>query len=272
MRLKVVLGESDAKVRLRRDYRRYFMSFLKDAFTKSGVYRDLYSTKTLKPFTFSVYLGDDFKILEDNDSEEIEANLPFHLIFSTGDPVIFAQFYNGVLYLKESKKGITLPKGQVIPIKDILLAKDTKIKSSHVVFRTTNVCVLTDPDQSAKDFDKWYTVPENGSLDRFEAVLKRRVFEKYEILTGKRAKCDLRFTPCSNDKVLSYVRRGVISPSYLSNSIKEVVVEHYGGFLKGFKGVFHLESCPEILQFIYDYGLGVKTGQGFGLLEVVEQI
>ncbi|MEN3046978.1 MAG: CRISPR-associated endoribonuclease Cas6 [Candidatus Hydrothermales bacterium] len=45
-----------------------------------------------------------------------------------------------------------------------------------------------------------------------------------------------------------------------------------GGFLKGFKGVFILESSSWMLQFIYDFGLGVRTGQGFGLLELISEL
>jgi len=53
-------------------------------------------------------------------------------------------------------------------------------------------------------------------------------------------------------------------------SIEEVLVKHYGGYVRGFLGEFKLHTDnPEVLKFVYQYGLGVRTGQGFGYLEVV---
>jgi CRISPR-associated endoribonuclease Cas6 len=54
--------------------------------------------------------------------------------------------------------------------------------------------------------------------------------------------------------------------------MKEVLVKHYNGYVRGFKGVFELSGSPEILQFVYDYGFGIRTGQGFGLLELVKEL
>ncbi|MEN3045122.1 MAG: CRISPR-associated endoribonuclease Cas6 [Candidatus Hydrothermales bacterium] len=68
------------------------------------------------------------------------------------------------------------------------------------------------------------------------------------------------------------IRQGKLSSIFKDRSIEEVYVKHYGGFLKGFKGVFILESSPWMLQFIYDFGLGVRTGQGFGLLELISEL
>jgi CRISPR-associated endoribonuclease Cas6 len=41
--------------------------------------------------------------------------------------------------------------------------------------------------------------------------------------------------------------------------------------MSAFVGTFKLKSEPEILQLIYDVGLGVRRSQGFGMLEVVRQ-
>jgi CRISPR-associated endoribonuclease Cas6 len=53
-------------------------------------------------------------------------------------------------------------------------------------------------------------------------------------------------------------------------STEEVLVKHYGGYVRGFLGEFKLYTDnPEVLKFVYQYGLGVRTGQGFGYLEVI---
>jgi len=50
------------------------------------------------------------------------------------------------------------------------------------------------------------------------------------------------------------------------------VCQHYGGKITSIRGNITLAGYPASLQFLYDYGLGVRTGQGFGLLEVVKQL
>lgn len=49
------------------------------------------------------------------------------------------------------------------------------------------------------------------------------------------------------------------------------VCQHYGGKITSLRGNITLSGYPASLQFLYDYGLGVRTGQGFGMLEVVRQ-
>ena len=273
MRIKVVFGENGGKrLKVERDYRRYFMSFLKNAFARSGIFSELYSGKKVKPFSFSVYLGEEVGSDEEGKSESIVLTPPLKLVFSTGDPVIFAGFYNGVLQLKREKNGLKLPGGYNLPVEDINIEGNVKIRSSCVIFKTTGICVLTDPSQSARDFEKWFIVPEEKNMDRFNEVLQKRMIEKYERIKGKKFETKIIFTPLSKEMVFPLIRKGILNPSFADSPVKKVYVKHYKGFLKGFKGVFILESHPEMLQFIYDYGLGVRTGQGFGLLELIAQI
>lgn len=272
MRLKITLGEKGEDVRIGIDYRRYFMSFVKGIFARSGIFSDLYSDKKIKPFTFSVFLGNDFEILDREKVKDITAKLPFNFIFSTGDPVIFTHFYNGALEMKKESQGISFPGGKVIPIKDILLSQTVKINTSCCIFKTVGICVVTDKEAKAKDFGKWYCTPDEDNLERFNEVLESRMLEKYERIKGKGLNTQVKFTPISKKEMKIFIRQGKINPSFGVKPINEVYVKHYNGFIKGFKGVFYLESHPEMLQFIYDYGLGVRTGQGFGLLEVIAEI
>lgn len=272
MRLKLILGEEDKKIKVERDYRKYFISLIKNAFARSGIFTELYSQKKVKPFTFSVFLGDDFLIPDEDEKEKIEIKPPFKFLFSTGDPVIFSHFYNGILEMKKNYKGLNLPGGKIFPVKDIILSKNVKIRTSLCIFRTVGVCVLTDPEQNAKDFEKWFVVPDEKNMDRFNKILEERMIQKYERIKGERLDTKIKFTPLSEKEIPLFIRQGKLNPSFGEKPVKEVYVKHYNGYLRGFKGVFFLESHPEMLQFIYDYGLGVRTGQGFGLLEVIAQI
>ncbi|MCM8811421.1 MAG: hypothetical protein NC917_07255, partial [Candidatus Omnitrophica bacterium] len=123
-----------------------------------------------------------------------------------------------------------------------------------VLFRTIGVSVLTDPDKSADDFKNWYIIPEKENLERFNEVLRKRTEEKLKFLKGIDKKINLEF-------------------SFLSeSSLFETVIPHYDGYVRGFRGRFILKGDIEVLQFLYDFGFGVRTGQGFGLLEVIKQL
>ncbi len=271
MRLKIVFGEEPQEVRIDRDYRKYFLSFVKNAFTSGGIFSELYSKKEVKPFTFSIFLGNTFQVLDDEEGDKLKAHLPFHLLFSTGDPIIFSHFYNGALEIKKNKKGISLPGGKIFPIKEIYLLKNKNIKTSRCIFKTVGVCVLTDPEQDAKDFEKWFCIPCEEDFERFNKVLEKRMIEKYERIKGEKIDTKIKFTPVSEKEIEIFIRHGKLNPCFGPKPIKEIIVKHYNGFIKGFKGVFYLESHPKMLQFIYDYGLGVKTGQGFGLVDVIAE-
>ncbi|MEO0290630.1 MAG: CRISPR-associated endoribonuclease Cas6 [candidate division WOR-3 bacterium] len=251
MRLKIIFGERGDPFNISRDYRRYFISFIKKVFEKSGKFDEFYSSKRLKPFAFSVFLGNQFELIEESEDEKIKVNPPFNMIFSTGDFEIFSIFYNGLLDIKKENSGITL-KNKIFQIKDISLNKIVKINEDSAVFKTVGICILTDPEENSENFDKWFIVPSEKNIEKFNQVLEKRMLKKYEMINQKKIETKIELIPLKGE------------------SIKEIYVKHYGGYLKGFKGVFTLKSDPCMLQFIYDYGLGVRTGQGFGLLEIVK--
>ncbi len=239
MRIKVLL-ESKNNLTLPKDYRRYFISFLKKVFEKAGLY-EIYEIKKYRPYTFSVWLGENFMI-----DKEVYTDTKISLLFSSGDPVIITNFYNGVLKLKKEKYK---PIGEDVDIKNIKLLQYKTIISNKVIFRTIGVCVLNNPQASKKDFKTWYITPFDD-LDMFNEILYQRTNDRFKFITGRKDAHPIRFNVLENYQ------------------LKEVIVRHYNGYVRGFKGVFELEGSPEILQFVYDYGLGIRTGQGFGLLEI----
>ncbi|MEN3045123.1 MAG: hypothetical protein ABDH37_07930 [Candidatus Hydrothermales bacterium] len=187
MQLKIVFGDKGEPLSITRDYRRYFISFIKGVFTKSKKFEEIYSVKKLKPFTFSVFLGNEFEMIDDVEDKKLIVNSPFNLIFSTGDMEIFSYFYNGVLQIKKENGGLKLNK-KLFPIKDILLNKNTKIKSSCAIFKTVGICVLNNPEEDPKNFEKWFIVPDEENLEKFNKILQKRMLEKYEIIRGEEHK------------------------------------------------------------------------------------
>ncbi len=262
MRFKIIFASSISS--LPRDYRHYFISLLKTIFTNGSAYENLYDDKKFKPLTFSIWLGEDLEI----EDEKIKLGENLSLIFSSGDPKILAAFYNSVLELKKEKKEVELGDGKLI-ISDISLLPQRKILSNKVLFKTIGVSVLTDSNASAKDFKQWYLLPTDN-LERFNQVLKERTKQRYKFLIGEDKEFSLEFKNLT-DGEFQILKAGCLLGSRFDKPIKETVVEHYDGYVQGFRGVFWLTGEPEILQFVYDYGFGVRTGQGFGLLDMITQ-
>jgi len=242
MRIKVVFT-TDNNLVLPRDWRRYFISLLKSVFVEN--YSKVYTRKEYRPFVFSVWFGKDFKI-----DDEVFAGREISFVFSSGDPVVITNFYNGVVKLKNKKFKIGK---EELNLNSIDLLPYKKIKSTKVIFKTLGICVLNDSLSNKAEFKNWYILPTDN-IERFNKCLFERINDRYNFLTGMKEKHEIRLNLLKNDL------------------IKETIVYHYGGYIRGFRGIFLLEGSIQILQFVYDYGFGIRTGQGFGLLEVVKEL
>jgi len=241
MRIKVLL-ESENDLTFPKDYRRYFMSFLKKAFEKAGFLDEIFGEKKYRPYVFSVWFGENFKI-----DEKVRAGNKISFFFSSGDPLVITNFYDGVLKLKDERHKLIK---ECFEIKEIRLLSYKKITSNKATFKTMGICVLNNPQGLKKDFKAWYVTP-NDDLELFNEILYQRTNDRFRYVTGK--------------NVTHFIKLNLIE----GRQLKEVIAKHYNGNVRGFSGTFELEGSPEILQFVYDYGLGVRTGQGFGLIELV---
>ncbi|MEO0127673.1 MAG: CRISPR-associated endoribonuclease Cas6 [candidate division WOR-3 bacterium] len=238
---------SGSSVSLSKDYRRTFISLIKRAFKNTKLSTETINKKEYKPYTFSVWLGDKIEI----DVQKLKTGNILNFTFSSGDPEIITNFYNGILALKG--ENIYLSKDSQLKITDINLLPYRRINSDKVLFKTVGVSVLNDPQAGRKDFKKWYIIPTDD-IERFNQCLLQRTNSRYQFITKKAGIHKIR----------------MVLPYEIDNPIKETIVKHYEGNVRGFRGTFWLEGTPEILQFVYDYGLGIRTGQGFGMLEIVK--
>ncbi len=249
--MRIIFYFSGKKVEYSREngngIRDRFISFFKKAFKAAddSFYNFLFSSKRAKPYVFSPFLGKDFS------AGIIGPHIS--LIFSSGDFKVVSHLWNGILKLKEGRQDYIEINNVKFYLKDLKLEKPKKIKSNKVLFQTTGISILTDPSVNKKNFKEWFIIPEKDNIEKFNEVLNKRVNERYEFITGVQKDWKIRFQ--FNEK----------------EEMKEVIVPFYEGYLRGFKGSFILEGACEILQFIYDYGFGVRTGQGFGLLEIIKE-
>ena len=54
----------------------------------------------------------------------------------------------------------------------------------------------------------------------------------------------------------------------LEGRFKKVVAEYKGTYITGWMGSFHAEGPHSLLDFLYQTGIGAKTAQGFGMIDI----
>lgn len=195
-------------------------------------------TKTTNAFVFSL----SFKKYQDH-------QIPDELIFSTGDKEIFQKIQKKFSDMKKKNEGIKIRNYSEILISDVFLLEKIDFDLGSALF-STEVCILTNPNAFPEDFNKWFCVPED---ENFSEILEKRTLQRYLAIKGEKPSTKL------------IVR---------TEKSKTVCTKIYDGeedfLIKGFKGIFQIESEPDILKFIYDYGLGIHTSRGFGLVHVLK--
>jgi len=229
--LKLVSVE-EAPVRVKIDYRRRFISFLK------RVLKEEYEEAKARPYTFAVYFGKDARIKENF----IEGVKSINFRFSTGDITLAVKFYNGVLALKKREATHRIGEGDFY----IEWISQEKEKEPTGLFRTLSPVVVERTGYtSQKPVDRYIIPSEEG----FEESLLENILRRYRDIKG----VDLKVSRFAFESIKT----------------KEELIKHYGGYVRGFIGKFRIVSdSEELLRFIYQYGLGLRTGQGFGYLEV----
>jgi len=236
-KVKLCLTEPKKEAIISIDYRRRFISLLKRIFGKD------FDEASVKPYTFAAYFGKNAKFSNDF----ITVIDPITFRFSTGDEEVAMVFYNGIIRLK--KEGYlhdlspNSEHGAFFRIEKIALEEEPPLKNK---FKALSPVVIERKTDSKYPRER-YATPGDSDFNKW---LVENLQRRTSILLTK----PMPFTEF------------YLEPA----SIEEVLVKHYGGYVRGFLGVFNLHTDnPEILKFVYQYGLGVRTGQGFGYLEVV---
>ncbi|MFJ8526823.1 CRISPR-associated endoribonuclease Cas6 [Bacillus sp. NPDC094106] len=218
-------------------YRMMMVSFIKEALKLSDVayFQQIYhSSKANRPFSFGIYVHD----YELNETE-------FHikgyvgLTVTSPDTQFMLHFYNGLMQMNDFKyKKFNLKRLKVQMI------NSTNIDRNHVYFKTLAPLLIR--DKKAKPI----LIHEEG-------------FEK-----------ELNYI--SNAVLKDFRGYGLIQPLiFTSKNMKKVVVKekiHSDDetlFFTGYQGIFALQGDMEDLKVLSEIGLGFRSSQGFGAVEVV---
>ena len=239
MRLKMIFQLR--KPELDREYRRAFLSLLKNSFQRasSEVYEKFYGNGTpMKPFTFGVFLPHpEFK---ENTihlkSTEITLN------FSTYLTDLGIHFYNSLIRSKRMFFPYPLANSNEMTLTRVSLQKEKRIKSSEAVFKTLSP-FLVRLHHKEDNVDEYLTKMNGLFVPQIEENIRVMV----DVLLGRKEQVEYM-------------------PVILSDGIP---IKHFGLILDGTTGIFKLTGHPEVLDFVYQVGIGSRRSEGFGMLESV---
>jgi CRISPR-associated endoribonuclease Cas6 len=251
-------------------YRHRFMALIKEALKKSDAgYKDqLYPkkdsehSKIVKPFSFSIALPPGRttkkeKFFVDN-GHEIEdtvfyfpQNSYLSFYISSSDYQFMVNMYNGLLEIKEFDFSNDIK----LKINRVFMLNEKKISGDEVVFKT-NAPILIE-DKNGKP-----VLPIADSLspiayfnDNFNAIHDRILKD----IRGEGLYKDMEFIPVALKKqVVKHTLKG----------FREKTGKPYMT-LTCFEGSFKLKGDSRDLQMLYQMGIGLRTGQGFGMVEVI---
>lgn len=244
------------KPELPSDNRPVFVSYIKAALEKTAndLYRKLYNSKTdendehsldqvssMKELTFSVKMNNPKFNLEEGKIElggsEILAS------FSTGAPMLGIDLYNSL----NNMKGLAYP----LPNENSLTAKRIRVENHQPITSNTVLITMLSPlvvrkhEKAVKD--RYYIYEDNEFQDCFFDVTKNQL-EKLHKIGIKRD--DVILTPFKPKKTVSLI---------------------FGRKLRCSLGLFKLQGDANILNLLYQNGIGSRRSQGCGMFEIVRQ-
>lgn len=249
-------------------YRHRFMALIKEALNESDssyrkrLYPDKNSvhSKVAKPFCFNISMPIGWIAKKENiiidEGFEIEDTV-FHfpddsrlfLYISSSDFEFITNLYNGLLKIKEFKFNdeITLKLGKVF------FLNEKKFEGDEVVFKTNAPILIENKVGKPLLPIASGLLPIDSFNDHFNAIHDRILKD----IRGKGLYREMEFIPVE-------VRKQVVK--HTLKGFREKTGKPYMT-LTCFEGCFKIKGDQRDLQMLYQIGVGLRTGQGFGMVE-----
>jgi len=240
-------------------FRHRVLAFIKEALCQSNKdYKNsIYNVRMPKAFTFNLVFDrkhhNENKITFDNNFDIIDKvfyqDKPIFLYVSSNDYEFLINLFNGIKSLKtfdfNKYDNIIWQVGKPVILKEKI------IFDREVTFQTAAPFVVETKDDKPVIFsDEVFQKELNSVMDKI-----------FRTLDSRGLKEPLEFIPLKMKKeVIKHTTRG-----FRKNTKKPIM------YITANRGVFKLKGHPEDLQTIYQIGLGNRTGQGFGFLEIIER-
>ncbi len=265
MRIKILLKTDKIPI----IYRHRIVSLIKEALKKSDRdYKEfLYNGKITKPFSFNLVIPkskrtEKAKIQIDKNFEIEDTVFLFEdsnyisLYISALDYRFLISLFNGLKRLKTfdfSSDENMLVNGEKIfwELKKVIPLNERPVKADTILFKTNSPIIVEDQnDNPVLFFDKNFEYHLNEITDRILSSSH---------IKGKGLEKPLKFEPIKMQKqVVKHTLK-----AFREKTGKPIM------YLTANAGIFRLSGHPKDLEILYKIGIGNRTGQGFGMVEVV---
>ncbi|WP_456455741.1 CRISPR-associated endoribonuclease Cas6 [Thermovibrio sp.] len=267
MRLKVSIRTKKVPIL----YRHRVISLFKEALKISDEeYKDfLYAENSPKPFTFNLHFPKGYRIerepllideeftLENVETFYISESQSLTLYISSPDYRFLVSLYNGLLKLREfdfSSDKTMITGGEKLSwrVEKIVPLRGRPVLKSKVIVKTCSPLLLEESREKVKK-------PVLFDEERFNEVFNEVSDKKLKTLRGEGLKKRVFIRVLSAERVVV---------KHTLDGFRKLTGKPYM-FLTASKGIFELSGDIEDLNYLVEMGLGSRTGQGFGMVEVV---
>lgn len=259
MRIKIIIECS----KLPLIYRNRVQSFLKTALSKSSEHflNSFYENQVSRGFTFNVhfgkkedyYLSENWLLLNNDNMMKVKCfnfkRKQFTIFVSSNDDNFMINLISGlrnmdIFYFSNQESKVFTIDHEIIKfkVKNILPVEEKAILTEEITCKTQSPFIFENK------FDKPVLFYDDGFQEQINRTMSK-ILEK---------PCNIEFTPID-------LRKTVIKHtiSKFLDSEKPLM------FLTGNEGTFKLKSDIETLKYIYNCGFGVRSSQGFGMLDII---
>lgn len=220
-------------------YRECVLSFVKLSLSEYDIdyFKKFYNNKDriIKPYTFSVF----FKSPEFKEDEIIINNKKLDINFSIADYETSIILYNAFNHQKNKKFSLNRNSWT---LKNISMLMEKKIDSNEIIIKFISPLVVRSR-QNQKDF--YYSFEHKEFLD----ILKINIKEQLSIT--------------------NFPENIVDTFSLEPIKAKKVIVKFYEKKMETSVGIFKMSGDKELLQYLYEAGVGSRHSAGFGMFEIV---
>jgi CRISPR-associated endoribonuclease Cas6 len=239
------------------DYRRNILSLIKEAINAgqnvSEIYEKYYlkEARKMKPFTFSVNFKTDDTCHEKGCLRLSKPKLD--LFFSASDPVFLIYVYNGLVQLK---KDYPLFPGLKAKVAHFNLEQQKNFRSNEAVFKTCSPILVRDTNASGKS---------SGYITASNPEFENRLF--HSVNSMSKALMNSKSSLKQEDFAVEMINFKTVRISHYSE--KDARQGTKREQLDATTGTIKIKAPANVLQLIYDAGIGAKRSQGFGMLEML---
>ncbi|WP_028844134.1 CRISPR-associated endoribonuclease Cas6 [Thermodesulfovibrio thiophilus] len=248
-------------------YRQRFMALIKEILSKQSpeykkiLYPDqgFSHSKKVKPFTFGILMPPQRKSVKEKifiDEKTAVEDIVFYFphnsyisfLISSIDYEFIINLYNGLI----EEKTFNFGNGITLEYNRTSLIREKKIDHDEVIFKTISPILIEDEQEKP-------VLPFKNNLESFNFHLNAIHDRIFKDIRKKGLSRLLKFEPLQ-------IKKSVVK--HTLSGFRQQTGKPYM-MLTCFEGCFRVTGDKEDLSLLYQMGIGLRTGQGFGMVDVV---